>query len=1265
MAIVVINTPQGPKTVRIAGTKPNEEELRRMKEVFPAPEGQASTYKVREVVEEEEEEVTQSPTAKRPQGGRIEEGVSGEIEDKTFRFDLGQMDTIEEKAGMLVKEFGREAVQFNPETTNFIIDQSLVPSHKRKEYGLSRYGRIYADSPEVNWSDVIDFGGEAGPELVFGTVAAIATMGWSLPASAVAVGLAAGGGKAVAETIDWARGLNEQTASEVGANIALVTAIDGVATYGFGMIGKGLGRMWKGSGPNFDQARVDELLESGRITGLFKKRKAERIAREEEQARYTRILGEQGKPSIEAATGKALAARALKVNELIIGNSRVARENQTWVRKQINELKDGSITEKQFKKRLNKTAKAIARLIRIRTADPVKMADQIDQQLRGVIAPILKDFEDAYVPGFGVPPQLYDRVKMATNLFKNQSSALYEVAYRRLGAHYIPVDGFLRKLDDIRTANPIAGEMPGKYFDNFAAHVDEATTKYRLELKTNATPFVSGIKELEQLKAEIRASAGSPELVGRAYEHQIRNLANAVDDAVLQAQRDFAEVVTHKGMVPIRANPKSIWSQTRKTELVGARMADGASRKEATIQVDRMIEKEIADAEELGRAAITKDEAWEELYPGMKAQLEKEVKETQMRGAGVVPGMPVGGMGSIIQGTPPGPVTINTIIDAMEKGKTSVGIPEYRMGLELDPVSAKDMEQGLAILVRARDHWSKGMEIYNTGAVNTIIKNIDGGFWADDRSLWQHIIKPNDPGVLEKYLKAATPSNDFILPIIRKEKARRTPLENKPSFVIEKALEKVKEGDLGGANNILRNGLGKKQKLVERIDPEVARIDKNLAAFTGAQKAYQKYLEDLKLMVEAGADPQAYRNATRDNLAKVWDGQARLDSTIKGVFEPGVYANKFFALEKQVQDLLFGKKRADAFRKVLPEMWLVGSNKDQLLKALPTFARELGAKPGRPIITKIERLKTSIKNNEDMSDGDLLRALKMGKLENPMDVFNSIMKHPEGYDKLKAVVGKEILEARGGFNDRALAHILYSSTRGGFNALDIQSGKWGRALRDQLDTLDDNGALTKVFGENTVNGLSKIAKDAMDVSDIPLSGYGGLAAATTSLAIMAAILSFSLGSITAGAVTLTGAFVLSRALRNPFILKSMTSTRFTKNQYEAAIRAGANLPAWKQARQDNPLIFALNYAARFGAREAGLIAQSGILGMPLQEAARRPEIAAVPGIVTSLGQAARQQQDGEERQQMPQRGLPMRFPSIDEYRQSLYELEQRKLMGVQ
>lgn len=1264
MAIVSISTPQGPKTIRIASTTPSEEELRRIKEDFPTPSGQVSTYKVLKVLDEEKGVKRRDPKTEEAvvvEEEDIEEGVSGEIEDLSLRFLYGFVDTPKERYDLLSERLGEEALEYNPDTGNFIIDQSKITEEARMEYGLGKTGRIYADSPDVTKFDLIDLGGEAGPELAAGLATGILTMGWGLLPAMLMTGAASAGGKAVAEGVEWASGLNRQSTAEVAGMIATTGAIDAVAFGALGLAGKLAGRLWKGPGPEFAQERVDELMAMNVPEKL-----AIRTAKEEQKARYSKMLREGGNPTVMAATGKTLAARALQINELIIGNKKVARENERWVKDQVNKLIDGKITKEQYAEDLRENVQSIAETVRGRTVDPDALVEEIQSSLDTIILPILDDFEKAYVPGFKASPNLTDKLEMATVLFRSQSRDLYDQAYSKIKDYYFPAHELMTEIQEIAGENPILGVATGRILNNFVKTVGEKTAAYG-KLGTaqkadvdNGALFID-VKSLDQFKAALRVAYGSPDLIGEGFDMQIGKMITKVDDILENTLIKLSREVNYNGHVakPTKTHPQGT-AEIVKSEAVEiaedvARTGERLGGQEPSPHLSSLVpETTLEDI-----ASTRPSPSGIRSAPGNQ-QVDELIRETR-------------------------PVTFKEFVDGLMSGKTNMQIKEYAMDPAWDPVTAINARKGLELLKAARKHWSEGQEQYNNAAVNMLVKNAKNKFQVTDVSVWENIIKDGNPTTLKMFLDAVTPSPQVTSAVIRRELSSRG---TKPSVIIDEAIELVKAGDLGGANRRLKGALrrvrvvdeGEVKSLEEItgiIDPTIARLKPNDSVRKKFQEDYLENLKRVNELIKAKASPEEFRNSARDSLAKIWIDRTKTTSTVNGQFNYGTFANKFFQLEKKTQDILFGNEKAAEIRKFLPEMYLMRSAKNELLEALPSFSRPMDAalvRPGEDIVGKIDELKAAVDAEKAMSESALLQTIKTGKTGDPNKLYTAIMENPADYDKLKAIVGEELLEAPGGFKDRALANIIYSAMGGDVSGTVIQNGSWGRSLKTQIDKLQENGALTTIYGKGVVDGLYKLADDAVAISDVPIKGMGGLAAASTGIAIMTAILSVgSLATMLGGAKALIGAIVLSRALRNRSLLRTMTSTTLSKKQYEEAIKAGADLPSWRRMRKDAPIIFAMNQAAQLGAREMGLILSSGLLTMPGREIARRPEIATaakrtreVAGAFTGDLSTALAQQlaEDENREQQQTQGL-QNLPSLSASRQALRELEERKLLGVQ
>ena len=118
MAVITINTPEGLKKVRITGDSPTEEELGKIIEAFPNSSQEEFDYSIVSKSETVTEEVPPEPV--------------GEVEDSWLRFQLGRMDTDEERQNLLNQLLGEGTSERVAEDT-FVIDQAKVDPQIREK----------------------------------------------------------------------------------------------------------------------------------------------------------------------------------------------------------------------------------------------------------------------------------------------------------------------------------------------------------------------------------------------------------------------------------------------------------------------------------------------------------------------------------------------------------------------------------------------------------------------------------------------------------------------------------------------------------------------------------------------------------------------------------------------------------------------------------------------------------------------------------------------------------------------------------------------------------------------------------------------------------------------------------------------------------------------------------------------------------------------------------------------------------------------------
>ena len=285
MGVVRIKVPQGIATVTIAGDIPTPEEMERVREHFSADAPSVSADDFRVVDDETSTETAVAETAV-AETETVEE-PDGEVKDTLLRYMTGRMDTDEEKLNLLNQLLGEGASRRLSEDT-FVIDQEKVAPEIREKYGLADSGTIYLDEPGFTGADIIDFGGEAGPSVAAAIGASIAVTGFGFIPGMAIVGGSAALAKAADESIEWAQGLNRQSAGEVAASIATEGVLNAVFEGAGRIVAKGIGRLIKGPGPQISAQRIDELVETRMST-----RRARTVAREEALSQYRSMVADQ------------------------------------------------------------------------------------------------------------------------------------------------------------------------------------------------------------------------------------------------------------------------------------------------------------------------------------------------------------------------------------------------------------------------------------------------------------------------------------------------------------------------------------------------------------------------------------------------------------------------------------------------------------------------------------------------------------------------------------------------------------------------------------------------------------------------------------------------------------------------------------------------------------------------------------------------------------------------------------------------------------
>jgi hypothetical protein len=1054
-SIVSINTPEGSKRIKIAGDSPTAEEIERIKKAYPSDD---PDFSYSAVVEQKVEEEVAAPA------GEPEEIIEGEVTDKSFRYEYGGSDTEEEKIEFLTRTLGPDTFE-RVDTNTFVIDQEKVNPEIRRQLGLADSGKIYADRPGFSKYDFVDFGGEAGTPLALAIAASLGVTSLAWGPAALIVGAAGGAGKLIDEGIEYFRGTQRQSPGEVGAAVALEAVLAGaVGEVGGRVASRFLGRVFKGPGPAVESERIAEL----QATGLSVK-EATRAAKAEQSARFNQMVRSGGLPGIKEATGKAISARVLAVNEAILPNQKVARENAKFVRKTIDDVLNGKISEQAARETLQAETQAIVNQINRQMADPEAAYKAAQKHLEDVVEVELRAFEDAYVPSAatGMPEDFKEAAKISARLFQSDSKAMYQTAENLIGKDTIQFN-----------LSPLK-ELIGKARDQKFSVGDKYTFNSPLFNDILTSPEVS-LSNLSQIKNSLRIAMQDMEIVPTAQQAVLGKMVSSVDDIMKKEFQDLTLAIKMGGRTGRRPDTKF--------------------------------------------DPVTGQRLWKK---------------------GDFTWIPIG------------------------------------------PAEKENIKQGLAQWMKANDFYSNGQEQFNRAATNMIVKNMKDGFMVSNENLLSSFVRPGMSQQLKMYLDAVTPHAVGV------SKLRERPVLNR----LISARDAVKNGNYEEANKLLSNKEalgGDLSNTVPKIITWIKTLPEDDVLRTMEVDNYVAQLDDLIDLATVGADPAQMRHTFRNSLARDWIRLTKLQSLDNvGQFSPGQFAAKFSSLGDDVQNLLFGSQQASRLRNSMDNFYLVNRNKDVLLRELDNVSET-----NIPLRQQIQGLKNVIDSSIEESKSSVLQSIRQGSIASPEDLVSGILKEPMSYRRLASVVGDTELSKAGGVKDQIMRNLIHNS----FESLDdasIQSGAWGAGLKKAIEKQNSNKALDTILGRETVQSLNKLADDATAISDASLRGIGGLSAPTESMAIagglLAGISQLSPG-LFAPAVTAMGtAFVMSRMMRNPFVLRMMTSPRLRAAEYQKALAAGADLPP-------DPGAFALDRLLSIANSEASIVASSGILNVPLSEA---------------------------------------------------------------
>jgi len=269
MGEIILETPQGEVIVEIAGDEPTEQELQAISQSFGSQSGASTPAASIDFATATRDEIREYANTLRSQGvnpatgaplsqeefvnSYKEPGVdytSGVDGVKGFsRFTFGSLEKPEEKKAYLNDVVGQEGYREDA------LGRLILTGQGRQKLGMGEGPDVAFDEEGLTVSDVKDFIGAAGLPIAAGVGTALMTSGVGFVPGALLVGGASMLGKALDEGIEYVRGYQRQSASDIAFDVAaegVYSLLGDVAGRGISTV---IGRAVKGPGGEAAEAQ--------------------------------------------------------------------------------------------------------------------------------------------------------------------------------------------------------------------------------------------------------------------------------------------------------------------------------------------------------------------------------------------------------------------------------------------------------------------------------------------------------------------------------------------------------------------------------------------------------------------------------------------------------------------------------------------------------------------------------------------------------------------------------------------------------------------------------------------------------------------------------------------------------------------------------------------------------------------------------------------------------------------------------------------------
>jgi len=463
----------------------------------------------------------------------------GEIESHAFQFYYGKADNDKGREKRLTREFGENSFQRLGQN-DYVLNLDNISTDKKREYNLPEDGTIRVNKKGFSRYDLSRFGGEYRGPLLATTAVGLAVPGVNIGAGMLLMGAAGMAGKAYDELVSeqYIEDLQDQPKNEIYQDIAMEGAMMALGEGVFrGLFAAGR-KVFKGTGPKPNEARVDELLEQGASLG-----EARKLATEEAKFEFREAIKQGARPNISQTTGKAFLGRLQAIQEAILPNAKARASNRNYVKKVFDQFRAGKMSERQLKETLEAQAQDINKIIKSQMKEPKEAFIAAKYRLDEVVG---KELDEAIeIVKKGAPDEtqasfIEGLYESAAKLWKADSNALYKLAQEEIGDKALinsspalqellinlTKDKFINATDMSLSTKPLMTILRKKVGIDLVKNQD-GTSKFVLNSE-KAQPFK--LQEINSLRTALRSLSKDPNVAPGVLDKDIAKVVSQLDE---------------------------------------------------------------------------------------------------------------------------------------------------------------------------------------------------------------------------------------------------------------------------------------------------------------------------------------------------------------------------------------------------------------------------------------------------------------------------------------------------------------------------------------------------------------------------------------------------------------------------------------------------------------------------------------------------------------------------------------------------------------